>query len=75
MEKVFSLAYCTIAITLAIHLKIGFLKRNVSTKYILIQDASGRQFYVCTSIDNFNNDIEKAWLNTRAWVIQERVLL
>jgi len=66
MEKVFSLAYCIIAITLAINLKVGFLKQNVSTKYVFVQDALGRRFYICTGIDNFNNNIEKAWLNTRA---------
>ena len=66
MEKVFSLAYYTIATTSAVYLKAGFLKRNISTKYILIQDALGRQFYICTNIDNFNNDVEKARLNTRA---------
>ena len=74
MEKVFSLAYCTIAATSAIHSKAGFLERNVSTEYVFVQDASGRRFYICTDIDNFNNDVEKAWLNMRAWVMQERVL-
>lgn len=74
MEKVFSLAYCTIAATSAVHSKAGFLKRNVSTEYVLVQDASGRRFYICTGIDDFNNDVEKARLNTRAWVMQERVL-
>ena len=74
MEKVFSLAYCTIAATSAVNSKAGFLKRNVSTEYIFVQDASGRRFYVCTGIDDFNNDVEKARLNTRAWVMQERVL-
>jgi len=64
IEKVFSLAYCIIAITLAVYSKAGFLKRNVSAKYVFIQDALGRPFYIYTSIDNFNNDIEKAWLNT-----------
>jgi hypothetical protein len=74
MEKVFSLAYCTIAATSAVDSKAGFLERNVSTEYVLVQDASGRRFYICTSMDNFNNDVEKARLNTRAWVMQERVL-
>jgi len=66
MEEVFSLAYCTIATTSAVHSKAGFLKRNISTEYVLIQDASGRQFYISADIDNFNNNIEKAQLNTRA---------
>jgi hypothetical protein len=69
MEKVFSLAYCTIAATSAVDSKAGFLERNVSTEYILVQDASGRRFYICTGMDNFNNDVEKAQLNTRAWVM------
>ena len=74
MENVFSLAYCTIAATSAAHSKAGFLERNVSADYVLTQDASGRRFYICTSMDDFNNDVEKAQLNTRAWVMQERVL-
>ena len=74
MEKAFSLAYCTIAATSAVHSKAGFLKRNVSTEYVLVQDASGRRFYICTGMDDFDNDVEKARLNTRAWVMQERVL-
>jgi len=64
MEKVFSLAYYTITVTLAVDLKVGFLKRNISTKYVFVQDALGRQFYICIGIDNFNNNVEKAWLNT-----------
>ena len=74
MEKVFSSAYCTIAATSAVHSKAGFLKRNVNTEYIRVQDALSRRFYICTSIDDFNNDVEEAQLNTRAWVMQERVL-
>jgi hypothetical protein len=67
-------AYCTIAATSAIDSNAGFLKRNVSSEYVYAQDASGRRFYVCTDIDDFDNDVEKAQLNTRAWVMQERVL-
>jgi len=60
MEKVFSLAYCIITVTLAVYLKAGFLERNVSTEYVLVQDALGRRFYIYTGIDNFNNNVEKA---------------
>ena len=74
MEKVFSLAYCTIAATSAVDSNAGFLKRNVNTEYVFIQDASGRRFYICTGMDDFNNHVEEARLNTRAWVMQERVL-
>jgi len=74
MEGVFASAYCTITATSAINSNAGFLKRKVSSEYVYVQDDLGRQFYVYTDIDNFDNDVEKAPLNKRAWVIQERVL-
>jgi hypothetical protein len=74
MEGVYASAYCTIAATSAVDSNAGFLERNVSNKYVHVQDASGRRFYVCTDIDDFDNDVEGAHLNKRAWVMQERVL-
>jgi hypothetical protein len=74
MEGVFNSAYYTIATTSAVDSKTGFLRRNVSNKYVYIQDALGRRFYVYADVNDFDNDIENARLNTRAWVIQERVL-
>lgn len=74
MEDIFSSAYCTIAATSAADSNAGFLERDVSKEYVHAQDASGRQFFVCTDIDDFDNDVEEAPLNKRAWVMQERVL-
>jgi hypothetical protein len=74
MESVYASAYCTIAATSAIDSNAGFLERNVSNKYVHVQDASGRRFYVCTDVDDFDNDVENARLNKRAWVMQERFL-
>jgi hypothetical protein len=74
MEGVYASAYCTIAATSAADSNAGFLERNVSDKYIHVQAVSGRRFYVCTDIDDFDNDVENAQLNKRAWVMQERVL-
>lgn len=74
MQGVFASAYCTIAATSSIDSNAGFLTQNVSTEYVHVQDVSGKQFYVCTDIDDFENDVEKAQLNTRAWVMQERIL-
>jgi hypothetical protein len=74
MQEVYVGAYCTIAATSAVDSKAGFLHRSVRSEYLHIQDTSGRQFYACTEVDNFNNDVEKASLNRRAWVLQERVL-
>ncbi|KAF2628817.1 HET-domain-containing protein [Macroventuria anomochaeta] len=74
MESVYALAYCTIAATSAVDSNAGFLERNVSNEYVSAQDISGRRFYVCTDLDDFDNDVENAHLNKRAWVMQERVL-
>ncbi|KAF7502363.1 hypothetical protein GJ744_005984 [Endocarpon pusillum] len=73
MESIFSAAYCRIAATAAVNLNTGFLKRDISTKYVYVQDASGK-FYISTDIDDFDNDVGKAQLDTRAWVMQEEVL-
>lgn len=74
MEGVFASAYCTIAVPSARDSEAGFLERNVSSEYVYVQDASGRRFYVCTDIDDFDKDVEEARLNSRAWVMQERIL-
>lgn len=74
MEGVFASAYCTIAATLAVDSEAGFFERKVSSEYVYAQAASGRRFYACADTDDFDNHVEKAPLNTRAWVMQERVL-
>tara|TARA_R110002003_G_scaffold572_10_gene20540 strand:- start:2268 stop:2927 length:660 start_codon:yes stop_codon:yes gene_type:complete len=74
MESVFSQAYCTIAATAAINSNSGFLERDISTEFVYVQDASGKQFYISTDIDDFDKDVGEAKLNTRAWVMQEGVL-
>jgi hypothetical protein len=74
MESVFSRAYCTIAATAASDSNAGFLKRDISTNSVYVQDFCSKEFYVSTDIDNFDEDVGKAKLNTRAWVMQERVL-
>jgi hypothetical protein len=74
MERVFASAYCIIAATSAIGPKTGFLTRTDDTGYMHVENTSGRRFYVCTSMDDFGSDVEGSQLNTRAWVMQERVL-
>jgi len=74
MEDVFASAYCTIAATSAVDSNAGFLRRQVKSECVLVQDDSGRRFYICTDMDDFDNDVDKAQLNKRAWVMQERVL-
>jgi hypothetical protein len=74
MQDVFASAYCTIAATSAADSNVGFLPRNTSTEYVRVQDAAGHQLYICAHMDDFENDVEQAGLNKRAWVMQERVL-
>ncbi|KAF2026908.1 HET-domain-containing protein, partial [Setomelanomma holmii] len=74
MESVFSQAYCTIAATAAADSNAGFLERDIRTSYVYVQDSSGNKFYVSNDIDDFDEDVDKAKLNTRAWVMQEAVL-
>jgi hypothetical protein len=74
MESVFSQAYCTIAATAAADSNAGFLKRYICTDSVYVQDASGNEFYISTDVDDFDQDVGKAKLNTRAWVMQEGVL-
>ncbi|KAF2452684.1 heterokaryon incompatibility protein-domain-containing protein, partial [Lineolata rhizophorae] len=83
MESVFASAYCTIAAASAVDSEAGFLERNIRSEYVFAQDASGRRFYICADTDNsgeqvdvddFDDHVGKARLNTRAWALQERVL-
>jgi hypothetical protein len=74
MEAVFSAAYCTIAATSAIDSNAGFLERDVTTKYIYVENSSGKQFYISSDVDDFDNDVVNSRLNKRAWVMQEAVL-
>jgi hypothetical protein len=74
MESVYSSAYCTIAATSARDMKHGFLDQKARTEYLYVRDTSGQRFYICAGTDDFEVDVDKAELNTRAWVMQERVL-
>jgi|ERR1700722_8768006 len=63
----------TLQLRLLIHMKDS-LGRNSKSQYIKVQDALGRKLYVCKDMDDFDKDVEKALLNTRGWVLQERAL-
>jgi hypothetical protein len=74
MEDVFALAYCVIAATLAVDSNVGFLARNKSTEFVRVRGIAGNRVCVCIRMDDFDNDVEQAELNKRAWVMQVRVL-
>ncbi|EWZ28892.1 hypothetical protein FOZG_17449 [Fusarium oxysporum Fo47] len=72
MEDIYSSAYCTLAATSAVDSNAGFLKRDASS--VDVQDGSGRHIYVSTDTCDFDEEVEQATLNKRAWVMQERLL-
>jgi hypothetical protein len=74
MEDVYASAYCTIAATSANNSNAGFLTPRHIGDHVCIQDDFGRQVYISTAIADFDIEVEKAPLNTRAWVMQERFL-
>ncbi|RDL32976.1 uncharacterized protein BP5553_08415 [Venustampulla echinocandica] len=74
MQNIFASAYCTIAASSATSWDEGFLKRESGHNSIRIKDIYGQQISISDNIDDFENDVEKAQLNQRGWVVQERVL-
>lgn len=77
MEAVFQYAYCTIAATSAEDSTKGFLNRpeEKGSRYVMVPKSSRGKVYICTSMDDdFDGDVMKGVLNTRAWVLQERAL-
>lgn len=78
MEAVFRNAYCTIAATSAKDPTSGFLRRAPTERpdrqFIKLDSASHGRIYVSSIADNFHEDVDRAMLNQRAWVLQERAL-
>lgn len=76
MRDVFSQAYCVVAATAAEDSFSGFLNADINRKFehVCVKDGPGRRFYISTDIDAYDDDVSKAKLNTRAWVLQESVL-
>jgi hypothetical protein len=77
MAFVFKNAYCTIAVSGAEDSHQGFLNRRAqgtSPQYVLVPNSSHGPVYISNVVDDFVGDVEQAILNSRAWVLQERVL-
>ncbi|KAI1740242.1 hypothetical protein F4680DRAFT_458632 [Xylaria scruposa] len=79
MREVYNGAYCTVAATRAKYTTDGFLGSRIPrpcTKIHTEKTPSGKEadVYLVKSIDDFNSEVEKAELNTRGWVLQERAL-
>ncbi|RYP27078.1 hypothetical protein DL768_011347 [Monosporascus sp. mg162] len=74
MEHVFSGAYFTIAASSAKSSNEGFLLPRKPRPCLQLSAQGMRRLYVCPNIDNFHKDVELGELNSRGWVLQERVL-
>jgi hypothetical protein len=74
MERVFSSAYVTIAASCATGIWDGFLKARLERQYVTMAMENGTPYYLCDTIDDFRRDVDESELNTRGWVLQERVL-
>ncbi|KAJ8129324.1 hypothetical protein O1611_g4308 [Lasiodiplodia mahajangana] len=73
MEDVYSSAYLTIAAASAKSSREGFLGTRSGRQWVTIATPKG-PWCCAESIDDFQTDVENSILNTRAWVLQERVL-
>ncbi|CCF40692.1 hypothetical protein CH063_00363 [Colletotrichum higginsianum] len=75
MGHVFSSASVTIAASSARSSAEGFLpaKREWQPR-VTIRTASKGTAFICMSINDFHQDVEKSALNKRGWVLQERAL-
>ncbi|KAK5630875.1 hypothetical protein RRF57_006590 [Xylaria bambusicola] len=76
MEHVFSSSYCTIAASCSFGSGDGFLKARPARRSVTMQGPpdSNATYFVCETIDDFFQDVEKSELNQRGWVLQERAL-
>lgn len=74
MEDVYHSAYCTLAATSAVDSNSGFLQRKITSEYVCVRDGSGQLMYANTCPADFDREVDRAQLNKRAWVMQERFL-
>lgn len=75
MEQVFSFATFTIAASSANSSEEGFLSSTRDqSPFVTVRTPSHGTGFICKSIDNFHQDVERSVLNKRGWVFQERVL-
>ncbi|KAF2182445.1 HET-domain-containing protein [Zopfia rhizophila CBS 207.26] len=74
MEDVFSSAYCVIAARCATGQQDRVPKSRSPPDWVTFRRGSEAPFFVCRTIDDFNNHVIKGGMNKRGWVLQERAL-
>ena len=78
MQDIFSSAYCVLAASSATGMDSGFLHCGKLTprqeRGAAVFGGSGDSMFICDSPDDFENDVLKGPLSSRAWAMQERAL-
>ncbi|KAI1812281.1 hypothetical protein GGS20DRAFT_558593 [Poronia punctata] len=74
MGNVFGGAYCVLAASRATGQHDGFLGKIGHREYLPIKSEGDKTFYICKTIDDFNQHVLEGHLNKRGWVLQERAL-
>jgi len=76
MEEYYSGACCVIAASCATDHYSGFLKTRKKRDYVALRRdmESKAPFYICQTIDNFQDHVLSGDLNRRGWVLQEHAL-
>ena len=72
IENVFSGAYCVVAASRASDQRDGFLSARPQRKYVTFNHE--KPFYICQTIDSFNDDVIQGPLNQRGWTLPQRAL-
>lgn len=75
MERVYASAYFTIAATSAEDMNGSFLKQTERRdEHICFKNNKNQVFYASRNLTSFDEEVDRAELNDRAWTLQERLL-
>lgn len=74
MERVYSGAYCVLAISRASGHYAGLLKPRNERDYVAMRQEKEAPFYIWGTIDDFSLHVLGGALNRRGWVMQEHAL-
>lgn len=74
MSEVYANSYCTIAATSARDSSEGCLGKRIFPTPIEVHDKKSQLSFWVSDCGNFDRDVNAEPLNTRAWVLQERIL-
>jgi len=74
MGNIYANSYCTISATFAKDATHGLFSQTKNGLSVLLHDRTEKIKFWATDPHDFSTDVDAGNLNTRAWVLQERVL-